>query len=173
MQYLICLLYTSGYCYCSLMFCAGSSYTSRQDFTTLGYIFFQFSCILVADLFSTTENTNFSSSAGRSSGSWSFTIIISHDQSLLFYQLNGNSSSMPSGIFIKPSALPRSDVFADGAGLLCCGAEYPPLFPPAFLLSANSCSSTTTSVEMCIRDRAGTVTHPAHSALSRVLLRNG
>ena len=136
----------NGYCYCSLMFCAGSSYTSRQDFTTLGYIFFQFSCILVADLFSTTENTNFSSSAGRSSGSWSFTIIISHDQSLLFYQLNGNSSSMPSGIFIKPSALPRSEVFADGAGLLCCGAEYPPLFPPAFLLSANSCSSTTTSV---------------------------
>ena len=53
---------------------------------------------------------------------------------------------MPSGIFIKPSALPRSDVFAVGARLLCCGAEYPPLFPPAFLLSANSCSSTTTSV---------------------------
>ncbi len=137
----------NGYCYCSLMFCARSSYTSRQDFSTLGYVFFQFSCILVADLFSATENADFSSSAGWSSGSWSFTVIISHDQSLLFYQLNGNSSSMPSGIFIKPSALPRSDVFVCGAGLLCCGAEYPPpLFPLAFLLSANSCSSTTTSV---------------------------
>ena len=131
----------NGYCYCSLMFCAGSSYTSRQDFTTLGYIFFQFSCILVADLFSTTENSNFSSSSGRSSGSWSFTIIISHDQSLLFYQLNGNSSSMPSGIFIKPSL-----AAALGCGALGCGTPILLFWAAAALLSAKSCSSITTSV---------------------------
>ena len=52
-----------------------------------------------------------------------------------FYE-NGSSSSIPSGMFIKP--------FASVSG--CAGACWFPCCPAAALLSANSHSSTTTSV---------------------------
>ena len=123
---------------CTLMLCTVSGDSSGKDLASLRNILAQLSCILVIDLiiFFAAEYANFFSSASASSLHGrirSFaSVIVSHDGFLLHSnsckkdQMNGSSSSIPSGIFIKPSvpAVSGAGIGAGaGAGALLCGLD--------------------------------------------------
>ena len=126
-------------------------YTTRKNLSSFRYIFLKEICILIINylIVVRAEYTDLSSSMHRSSShrccsaffiKWHLSTSMNSYASKLTSYLNGRSFSIPSGIFINASALASA---GDGAA---CGA-YPPCdSEEAPLLSANSCSSITTSV---------------------------
>lgn len=137
----------------ALMFCAVSRNPSRKDLASLGDISLELVSIFVADsvIGFSAENADFLSSVESARPSLEPTVvssgrlIVSHGLTPFQYdQLNGSSSSIPSGIFMKPSPDVSGAGAAEACGAgaeACAGAEYPaeaPFDSDAALLSANS-----------------------------------